>query len=448
MLRLFVTNLEDRSVPSTTTAPTDTTTTPTTTTTTVTAPDPTTTDTTTTDTTTTGTDTGTKVDDPTATPDETVQTLGGDTPVETTAAPSLPPVVFGEGNFTPLGVGAKYALVSGLRNGEARLFGFDSDGNLVDTGKSYTPFGSAYKDLVAVRGTVGDFNGDGVADMAFTTANGGVTQVRVINGKTGADLVSTRTVFGDYYQNGAYVTAADINNDGKDELIVTPDAGGGPRIRIFAINANGDLVSKADFFGIDDTTNRGGVQAAVGDMNGDGKKDLVITASSASGPRVAVYDGSQLTSTGTPPKWINEFNALPGDDAKTLRGNVSVAVGDLNNDGFADVVFGSSGSSQVYALDGKQVLTDASKAGETPIANFSSSTYAAQKSVRVAIKDFDGDGKADLITGSGEGVASKVTGYRRQQLTASPTNPNASIVAEMFKNIKNANVLSTGVTVG
>ena len=85
-----------------------------------------------------------------------------------------------------------------------------------------------------------------------------------------------------------YVAAGDLTGDGVADLVITPDEGGGPRVRVFNGAGFGQV---ADFFGIDDPNFRGGARAAVGDVNGDGVGDLLVAAGFGGGPRVAVFDG-------------------------------------------------------------------------------------------------------------------------------------------------------------
>src|SRR5207245_3358700 len=106
----------------------------------------------------------------------------------------------------------------------------------------------------------------------------------------------------------------------------------------------------ANFYGIDDPDFRGGARPAVGDLNGDGRQDLVVAAGFGGGPRVAFYDGTTVTSKAGPAKLINDIFVFED----TLRNGVFVAAGDLNGDGFADLIVGGGpgGGPRVPALDG------------------------------------------------------------------------------------------------
>ena len=133
------------------------------------------------------------------------------------------------------------------------------------------------------------------------------------------------------------VSAGDLTGDGIDDLVASPDQGGGPQVVVFR---GGDFAAVASFFGINDPNFRGGARTAVGDVNNDGTPDLIVAAGHGGGPRVAVYDGATVLS-GAPAELVNDFFAFPGPDAVSLRNGVYAAVGDLNGDGFGDLVFGA-----------------------------------------------------------------------------------------------------------
>ena len=85
------------------------------------------------------------------------------------------------------------------------------------------------------------------------------------------------------FTGGVYVAAGDVTGDGVADLAVTPDEGGGPRVRVLSGRGFGPV---ADFSGIDDPNFRGGARAAVGDVSRDGVADLVVAAGFGGGPRV------------------------------------------------------------------------------------------------------------------------------------------------------------------
>src|SRR6202012_5187147 len=98
--------------------------------------------------------------------------------------------------------------------------------------------------------------------------------------KTGAVLFDVQP-FGDF-TGGVFVAAGDITGDGVSDLVITPDESGGPRVEVYE---GGDFAEVANFMGIDDPNFRGGARAAVGDINGDGHAEVIISAGFGGGPR-------------------------------------------------------------------------------------------------------------------------------------------------------------------
>jgi hypothetical protein len=176
----------------------------------------------------------------------------------------------------------------------------------------------------------------------------------------------------------------------------------------------------ADFFGIEDPAFRGGARAALADVNGDGVPDLLVAAGFGGGPRLAGFDGASLVSG--PVKLFADFLVFEN----TLRNGVYVAGGDVDGDGFADVIAGGGpgGGPRVFAISGQGLLASNGQS-QTPLANFFAGDVNNRGGIRVATRELDGDGRADLVTGSGAGGGSRVTGYLGTNLSAAGTPPEA-----------------------
>src|SRR5205814_9948415 len=148
---------------------------------------------------------------------------------------------------------------------------------------------------------------------------------------------------------GGYVTAGDIDHDGRAEWVVTPELQGGPRVVIFHLLANGtfDITSPgqpslvANFFGIGDPSFRDGDRPGLGDVNGDGILDVFSIAAFNGGPRTALYDGKDVlvarAAGRDPNKLAGRFSAA-GSGRDEGRGGRSIAGGDVNGDGPADLI--------------------------------------------------------------------------------------------------------------
>jgi Tol biopolymer transport system component len=320
----------------------------------------------------------------------------------------------------PAPVGSEQFVLSGT-NGTAGQFAFGSDGQAKSTG-TFTPFASF---TGIVRSTAADVNGDGVADVIYATGPGGGALVRIINGLNGADLLSGTTFDAyageDFTNIGLYLTAGDIDGDGSADLVVAPDQGGGARVQVFSFSG-GSLVQRGNFFGIDDPAFRGGGRIALGDLNADGKLDLVVGAGFGGGPRIALFNGGDLTgNVQSPRKLVGDFVIFePG-----LRDGVFVAAGDISGDGKADLIFGGGpgGGPRVTALNGASILASTDPNQEAvknaPLANFFAFDSTQRGGVRVAVKDADGDTRFDLVVASGDNAPPAARVYLGKNLPTS-----------------------------
>jgi hypothetical protein len=319
----------------------------------------------------------TPVTPPTTVPPTTETNPGGTSPV----VPSKP--------------AGKTVVVSGADDGSVQIYTASDSGALTLATSTFQPF-AGFRG--AVRSTVGDFNADGVADIALGTGPGGGSRVRILNGQNYTDLIPEFWAFEVGFNGGVFLASGDLNNDGRDEIIVTPDQGGGPRVRV--LNAdNGRLNTLADFFGINDTSFRGGARASLGDVNGDGFDDLVVAAGFGGGPRVSIIDGKTVIN-GTRQNLTGDFFAFE----KALRNGVYVAVGDVDGDGKADLIFGAGpgGGPRVLTLSAATLLVSGSTAAlANPLGNTFVGDTSQRGGVRVSAKDVNGDGIAEVVAGSG-----------------------------------------------
>ncbi len=279
-----------------------------------------------------------------------------------------------------------------------------------DTSSGIIPFESTFTG--GVRSASADINGDGILDIIVGSGPGRENEVKIYDGATGA-LIADFHPFETTFTGGVFVTAGDVNLECVAEVVVTPDVTGGPRVRVLngatikseklAFTGSGPNSELADFFGIADSNFRGGARAAVGDINGDGFGDIIVAAGFGGGPRIAGFSGNGISST-TQVKLFGDFFAFSPTDSG-LRDGAYVAVGDVNGDGFADVVAGSGdgGAPRVSAYSGKDLLNNT----QTFVANFFAGSVTGginnRGGVRVAVKDLDQDGKADIINAPGQG---------------------------------------------
>jgi hypothetical protein len=218
--------------------------------------------------------------------------------------------------------------------------------------------------------------------IAVSPDDGGVPRVSIVNPTTGQD-VDVVQAYEDAFRGGVRVALGDVTGDGVRDLIIAPGVGGGPRVKILD-GKTGDVV--ADFF-VYEPSFTGGLYVAAGDVNGDGKADIVTGTGAGGGPRVRVLDGATLGQT-----VLKDFFAYED----RFRGGVLVASGDVDGDGKDDVITGTG------VGGGPRVITFSGATGQA-IGNFFAYEDGFRGGVLVAAGDVDGDGRDDIISGTGPG---------------------------------------------
>lgn len=309
--------------------------------------------------------------------------------------PAPPPVT-----LPPVGGDARPpVLVSGAGDGKVYVYARGTDGNLAYTGRSFQPFAGF---TGAIRSAVGDFDGDGIADFAFTTSAGTAASVRIVNGATGADILAPTTVLGGF-GGGAFIAAGDLDHDGKAELAISADAGGLPAVQVFRLTG-GQLTQITSFVPILSYA-QSGIRVAMGDINHDGAAELVISAGAGWSPRVRIYDGAALA-TGHTVQIVPGFLAY----AWTMWNGVNVAVGDVNGDGYDDLIVSqdAGGTTKVRVWSGASITSNPTALVNAlpPYQQFFANGLDSRDGIHLVVRDIDGDGRAEVITSPAGGTQS------------------------------------------
>lgn len=189
---------------------------------------------------------------------------------------------------------------------------------------------------------------------------------------------STFAAYADGFLGGIRVALGDVDDAAGVEVVTGTGDGGGPQVRVFT--AQGALVGQ--FFAYDESS-RNGVSVATGDVDGDGVDEIVTAIGSGVSRDIIAWtrEGAEVMRVTA--------------DAFFAQEQLRVAAGDVDGDGKSEFVV-TNGKGSVP----KVVVYDDTGA---QLASFAPYASAFTGGVYVALGDVDGDGVADIVTGTGDG---------------------------------------------
>lgn len=223
------------------------------------------------------------------------------------------------------------------------------------------------------------------------------------------------------FQGGVNVAFGDVNDDGWKDIVTAAGPGGGPHVKVFS-GKDGTLLRS--FFAYSEGL-LNGVNVGVGDVNGDGKADVITgpNAQAGWGPHVKVFTGAGSPALGTAPALLQSFFAY----AANFTGGVRVAAADMDNDGKADIITGAGVGGGPHVKSFKSNGNGGEPGVYTELGAAGINKYAFEESftggVYVAASK-GGDNKVRAIVGSGPG---RTTEVRALQTPEGDSFPNVVI---------------------
>lgn len=302
---------------------------------------------------------------------------------------------------SPFAVGDPTSVVLGDFNGDGitdfAVANFFSQNIAVFLGNGSGGFAAAPGSPFAVEGSpfavaVGDFNGDGVQDLAVADYGNNSIDVFLGNGLGGFTQAQ-----GSPFPVGSRPIAlvvADFNSDDIEDVAVTD--GLANSVSVLLGDGTGNFHAAV---GGPWATGVGPTGLAVGDFNGDGIPDLAIANYSGDSVTILMGNGS------------GGFTGTADSLSAIATGARNVAVGDLNGDGIDDLVVISNGAT-VFLGNGSGGFTQAAET-PLPLTNV------------VTVADVNGDGIEDLVSANGSGDTVSVmlgiaTGTTAQTISFAP----------------------------
>jgi len=234
--------------------------------------------------------------------------------------------------------------------------------------------------------SIDDIDGDGKPDLAV--ANWSSNTVSVIrNTSTSGNLSFAAKVDLTTGTNPVFVSIGDIDGDGKPDLaVVNYNSSTVSVLRNTSASGIVSFAAKVDF-----TTGTNPYSVSIGDIDGDGKADLVVANNGSN--TISVIRNTSTSGT---------VSFAAKVDFTTGAAPLSVSIGDIDGDGKPDLAAANSGSNTV------SVIRNTSTSGTVSFASKVDFITGASP-YSVSIGDIDGDGKPDLaVTDQGNNTVSVI----------------------------------------
>lgn len=257
----------------------------------------------------------------------------------------------------------------------------DASGNVI---RQFVPYFNGFDG--GVNAASGDVTGDGIPDVVTAPASHGGADIRVFDGATGQQIAAF-LAYDARFDGGASVAIGDVDGDGIGDIITGAGYGGGPHVRVFH---GGDFKVMKDFLAFSPNF-RGGVSVASADFDQNGKWDVVVGAGADGGGDVRIFkDGNVNSAT----------DVLTADPR--YRGGVTVAAGDVDNDGIPDLIVGAASETAAVSVF---------SGGKRTTPKTFDAYFGFTGGVRVAYSDPDGDGHGYIVTAPGSGGGANIRAF-------------------------------------
>jgi hypothetical protein len=227
-----------------------------------------------------------------------------------------------------------------------------------------------------------DFDGDGRPDLVV--ADGDSTNIEVFLNKSTPGVFSFTQQYYFALPNSdvaAAVAAGDMDGDGKPDIVVSTVLS--PRLYVFLNTSSAGVISFANPVQLAQGSYSLGL--TVGDCNGDGKPEIIVA--NVADNTISVYANNSTVGNLA---FAARMNLTPASSDVAY----AVAVSDIDGDGMAEIVTADAGGNNVSVFH-----NTGSPGGALSFAPYADFAVGATPE-SIAVGDIDGDGKPDIVTGN------------------------------------------------
>lgn len=283
-------------------------------------------------------------------------------------------------------------IVIGQRQGGSQVRLFDSQGRLI---KSFRAFEAKFVGGVSVA--MGDLGGDEIDEVIIGSGPGRKPEIRIF--RRDGSLIKTIQVYSASFKGGVNVATGDVNGDGKDEIITSPVSGAKPEIKTFGYSNNRFVEIYPKFLAYSSNF-RGGVSIAAGDVNADNKDEIIVVTQSNFKSEVKAFS----LVNGRFRQYSSSFLAYP----RNFVGGSNIATGQLNSSLAKEIIVGPGRNYQPQV----KTFYQNNNRFKNLITGFSVYKSAFRNGVSVASADLDMDGTDEIITAPAAGSDAIIKIYK------------------------------------
>jgi len=231
-----------------------------------------------------------------------------------------------------------------------------------------------------VRVATGDVDGDGVDEIVTGAGPGGSAHVRVFE-KNGAWTGLDFWPFGPDFLGGVDVACGDVDGDGIDEIAMSQFSQGQAWIKVYKFNNQRTILGEWNAYG----NFEGGAQVALGDVDGDGKAEVITGAGQGGSPHVRVFEANgQWKGLDFWPFHLN------------FKGGVDVSANNTDNDGKDEIAMSQRSNGEAWIKVYKYNIQ------RTILGEWRAYPQGVECGANIDMFDIDQDNKAEVITGAGQ----------------------------------------------
>ncbi|NQU99950.1 MAG: VCBS repeat-containing protein [Parcubacteria group bacterium] len=279
--------------------------------------------------------------------------------------------------------------------GSPHIRSFGTAGSVEDDPDKLYAYAEDYRG--GVRIATGDIDSDGVDEIITGTGENGGPHLRVFE-KDGTQRGIQFFPFDENFRGGMDVASGDFDGDGKEDIAVSQFSNGQAWVKVYRYNTDRTVLFEKNVFGIPEC----GATVAMGQLDNDHARELIVGAGSGCDPYVHVFDYSTDSKEGS--KKPLEIFAFDNENNNPIRSGIDVSAGDVDDNGKDEIV--ASRLKDDYSW----VKLFRYNSEQTELANFKA--YGDFKvGANVEMYDIDSDKEAEIITGSGPGGGPQVRAF-------------------------------------